>query len=213
MFRLPWEDSSSILPEERGLSSHKRLHHRSHMRRETWRALLPGYIVHWILHFQFCILVPALCPILPCVQRLSVSLLQRINLWGQGRGYAEWRRELGLWLLFSQLFLFYLSPPSSPEVNVTANSWALGGTEDGRFYSVRVAVLDFPHGVSWVQLFLGSSKSFTTHPFACQLPTLCCCCFFSSSPHLCVIRPLCVILGRRQKSLWLFKLLSLSRSQ
>lgn len=152
-------------------------------------------------YFQFCILAPALSPHPTlCPETLCFSSPENKPL-GAGKGLCRVKKRIWVSSCFSANSVFSLSPPSSPEVTVRANSRALGGTEDGRFHGLNVTVPDFPHCRFWIRLFLRSTKLFTTHPVACQLSKVCCCCVFSSSSssHLCAFRPLCIISGRREK--------------
>ena len=120
---LPWEDSSRVLPEETELGSQM-----SQMREEHWRAQLPKYMY------------PSNCPIFSSVPWClrspwfhpgpwdSVSLLQRVSLWGR-EGGVQSKKRIWVYSCFSTISLS--TSPSSPDVMVIVNSWALLEQETG----------------------------------------------------------------------------------
>ena len=116
--------------------------------------------------------MPALSPVPPWSWRLSVSPLQRINLWGR-EGAVQSKKRMWVYNCFSTRSLhfisFYIILISRGNGYCKFLSFVRAGS--GRFYRVNLITLDFPHCCFRIQLFLRSTESCPTHPSAFQLPS------------------------------------------
>lgn len=108
-----------------------------------------------LLHFQLCTLVPALCPHPTLCPETHCFSSPENKPVGTEKGLCRVKKRIWVYNCFSSNH-FSLSPPLSPEITVTANVCSLVGTEVGRFCSINVTVLDFPHWGSLIQCFLKS---------------------------------------------------------